>query len=168
MSLSRVRREFQTLFVIQSCRKYRPYDLAGMLNVSKRALLREMKNSGRIGMLCDYNPIGCFFYNEHIAYIHKYFEKAWLIKPQGRLYNIKLRFSPKVARKVADVQWHTTQIVAGNRDGSAIIEFLVDRFAEITWWILSYGKQVEVLAPEILRDRISKIAENSSKSDKHI
>jgi len=168
MSLPRVRRELQTLFFIQSGRKCRPDDLAAMLNLSKQALLREMKKSGRIGMLCDYNPKGLFLSNEHNIDIHKYFKRAWLMKPQGRLYNIKLRFSPKVARKVAEVQWHTTQIVTGNRDGCAIIEFRVDRLAEITWWILSYGKQVEVLAPKILRNRVSKIAGSSSTSDKHI
>lgn len=100
------------------------------------------------------------FADGHDFDIHEYFGRAWLMKPEGRLYNIKLRFSPQVARTVAQSQWHSTQTVTRNNDGSAIIEFRVDGLGEITWWILSYGNQVQVLTPRILRERITKIAEN--------
>ena len=39
--------------------------------------------------------------------IHEYLGRAWLIKPEGQLYNIKLRFLPQVAEDVAQVQWHS-------------------------------------------------------------
>jgi proteasome accessory factor B len=106
------------------------------------------------------------FGDGHDFDIHEYFGKAWLMKPEGRLYNIKLRFSPQVARTVAQVQWHRTQTVTKNNDGSAIIEFRVDGLGEITWWILSYGDQVQVLAPKILRENIAKIATNIMHSSK--
>ena len=86
------------------------------------------------------------------------------MKPEGRLYNIKLRFSPQVAQTVAQIQWHRTQTVTKNNDGSAIIEFRVDGLGEITWWILSYGDQVQVLAPKILREKIARIAMNMMNS----
>lgn len=100
------------------------------------------------------------FADGHDFDVHEYFGRAWLMKPEGRLYNIKLRFSPQVARTVAQVQWHRTQTVTINKDGSAIIKFRVDGLGEITWWILSYGDQVQVLAPKILRERTAKIAMN--------
>lgn len=100
------------------------------------------------------------FTDGHDFDIHEYLGRAWLMKPEGRLYNIKIRFSPQVARAVAQVQWHRTQTVTRHRDGSAIIEFRVDGLGEITWWILSYGDQVQVLAPRIFRERIAKIAVN--------
>jgi proteasome accessory factor B len=80
--------------------------------------------------------------------------------PEGRLYNVRLRFLPKVARSVAEVRWHSTQTVTFQEDGSVIIEFRVDGLNEITWWILSYGDQVQVLAPAALRQKVIKIAEN--------
>ena len=80
--------------------------------------------------------------------------------PEGRLYNVRLRFLPKVARSVADVQWHSTQTVTLQDDGSIIMEFRVDGLNEITWWVLSYGDQVQVLAPAALRQRITEIAQN--------
>ncbi len=106
------------------------------------------------------------FGDGHDFDIHEYFGQAWLMKPEGRLYNIKLRFSPQVAHAVAQVQWHRTQTVTKNNDGSVIIEFRVDGLGEITWWILSYGDQVQVLTPKILRERIAKIAMNIMHSSK--
>jgi len=91
--------------------------------------------------------------------ISEYLGRAWSMIPEGRLYNIKLKFLPEVAHDVVEVQWHSTQNVTFEQDGSAIIEFRVDGLNEITWWILSYGDQVKVLAPRILRQRIVETAQ---------
>ena len=79
--------------------------------------------------------------------------------PEGRIYNIKLRFLPKVAENVAEVQWHSTQKVTRNDDGSATVEFRVDGLGEISWWILGYGAEVGVIAPALLRKRMAKTAQ---------
>ena len=74
------------------------------------------------------------------------------------MHHVRLRFTPKVARNVAEVQWHKSQQVTRNPDGSAIIDFRVDGLGEITWWILGYGDQVEVLSPAALRKNVAQIA----------
>ena len=51
--------------------------------------------------------------------------------PEGRLYNVKLRFLPEVAHGIAEVQWHSTQTVTFEDDGSAIVQFRVDGLNEI-------------------------------------
>ncbi len=94
-----------------------------------------------------------------------YIGRAWSMIPEGRLYNVKLRFLPKIAHNVSDIQWHSTQIVAFQNDGSAIMEFRVDGLNEITWWILSYGDQVQVIEPAALREKVVKIAENMVKQN---
>ena len=40
------------------------------------------------------------------------------------------------------------------------MEVWVDGMNEISGWILGYGDKVKVLAPEHLREKISKIAQN--------
>ena len=70
------------------------------------------------------------------------------------------RLTTKEAENVTEVLWHSTQEATFQADGSAILEFRVDGLGEITWWILSYGDQVQVLAPKALRQNIKKIAEN--------
>jgi proteasome accessory factor B len=95
--------------------------------------------------------------------LYDFFGRAWSMIPEGKIYNIKLRFLPMVANNVAEVQWHSTQKVTHNRDGSATIEFRVDGLREIAWWILGYGDQVQVLAPKSLRNNVLETAKNMIK-----
>lgn len=101
----------------------------------------------------------CFLDSENFN-VYDYLGRAWSMIPEGRIYNIKLRFLPKVANNVAEVQWHSTQKVIRNSDGSATIEFRVDGLGEITWWILGYGDQVQVIAPKALRRKVLEVAKN--------
>ena len=66
--------------------------------------------------------------------------------PEGKIHHVRLLFSPKIANNVTEVQWHKTQQVARNPDGSATVDFRIDGLGEIIWWILGYGDQVEVFA----------------------
>ena len=87
-----------------------------------------------------------------------YFGQAWSMIPEGRLYDVHLRFTPKVAGNVAEVLWHRSQEVSWLDDGSLDFRVRVDGLGEITWWVLGYGDQVEALAPPDLRDRVAGIA----------
>jgi len=109
----------------------------------------------------------CFVDGENFD-VYEYFGRAWSMIPEGRIYNIKLRFLPKVANNVAEVQWHSTQKVVRNSDGSATVEFRVDGLGEITWWILGYGDQVQVLAPKNLRKKVLEVAKNMVKLNEKI
>ncbi len=109
----------------------------------------------------------CFVDGEKFD-VYDYIGRAWSMIPEGRIYNIKLRFLPKVANNVAEVQWHSTQKVVRNSDGSATVEFRVDGLGEITWWILGYGDQVQVLAPKELRKKVLEVAKNMVKLNEKI
>jgi proteasome accessory factor B len=110
--------------------------------IKKADLLDEHYSDGENFDLADY--LGC----------------AWSMIPEGRIHHVRLKFAPKVASNVAEVQWHSSQKVDRPPDGSAIVEFRVDGLNEITWWILGYGDQVEVLAPAVLRKNIADVARN--------
>jgi predicted DNA-binding transcriptional regulator YafY len=86
--------------------------------------------------------------------------RAWPARPEGRLYDVRLRFLPEVMDQVVDVEWHATQKVTRQEDGSAIVEFRVDGLNEIMWWVLGYGDGVQVLAPGALRERVLQAAQN--------
>jgi proteasome accessory factor B len=109
----------------------------------------------------------CFVQDEKFD-TYEYLGRAWAMMPEGKLYNVKLRFLPEVAHNVAEVQWHSTQTVTFQDDGSAIVEFRVDGLSEITWWVLSYGDNVQVLAPKVLRQKIVKIAQNTVKQNEQL
>jgi predicted DNA-binding transcriptional regulator YafY len=113
--------------------------------------IKELKNTEK------------FFVNGNGFDVNDFFGRCWSMMPEGKIYNIKLRFLPMVANNVAEVQWHSTQKVTHNSNGSAIVEFRIDGLREITWWILGYGDQVEVLALKALRDKVLETAKNMIK-----
>ena len=76
---------------------------------------------------------------------------------KARIYEVKLEFQPEIARSVAEVEWHKTQVVTFAPDGSAIVEFRVDGLNEIIPWVLSYGDKVKVIGPDVLRQEIVRI-----------
>jgi len=92
--------------------------------------------------------------------LDEYLGDAWSLIPEGRLYQVELRFAPKVAGNVAEVLWHRKQQLAWRDDGALTFRVQVDGLGEITWWILSYGDQVQVLKPAALRRRVAEVAAN--------
>ena len=89
--------------------------------------------------------------------VEEYFGDAWRMIPEGTLYDVHLHFEPMVAGNVAEVRWHRTQRVQHNPDGSIEFHARVDGLGEVTWWILGYGDQVEVVAPPELRQRVVEV-----------
>lgn len=105
----------------------------------------------RTGKVCDAAPED-FDADQH-------FGAAWRMIPDGALHDIKLRFSEKVAQNVEDVQWHASQQTRRLPDGRLLFEARVDGLREIIWWILGYGDEVEVIAPDSLRSELRRRAE---------
>jgi predicted DNA-binding transcriptional regulator YafY len=104
------------------------------------------------------NPLDKYFVEDTKFDLQEYFGYAWSLLREGQIYSVELKFSPEIAEDVAETQWHETQTVSFNDNGSVTLKFRVDGLDEITWWILSYGDRVEVLKPLVLRRRIAEIA----------
>jgi proteasome accessory factor B len=82
-------------------------------------------------------------------------ERAWgIIADQGDA-EVALRFAPGVASRVTEATWHPTQGVHREADGSLTWRATVSGTVEIRAWILSWGPDVEVLAPASLRDEVA-------------
>lgn len=94
--------------------------------------------------------------------LDRYLGNAWRMISDGPDVEVRLRFQPKVARNVAEVQWHKTQRVDLRPDGAVDFHVTVAGIQEISWWIMGYGDQVEVLAPDELRTLIGERAERTA------
>jgi proteasome accessory factor B len=88
--------------------------------------------------------------------VSRHLGQAWRLirEPQARAQVI-VRFQPLVARNVAEVAWHPTQVLSWNDDGSLDFRVVVEGLQEISWWILGYGDQAEVLEPPELRKLVA-------------
>lgn len=93
----------------------------------------ERINALKLNYIKNVNILDTNFIGEPPFDLSDYLGRAWSMLPEGRLYNIKLRFTPEIAYDVAAVRWHKTQMVSFEDDGSAIVEFRVDGLNEITW-----------------------------------
>jgi proteasome accessory factor B len=87
-----------------------------------------------------------------------YFGNAWLMIRGDRCYHVKIRFKPMVAGNVDEITWHKTQSTTYEDDGSLLFEADVDGIEEVSWWVLGYGDQAEVLEPPELRELLSRHA----------
>jgi proteasome accessory factor B len=67
---------------------------------------------------------------------------------------VLLRFSPAVARRVQESNWHPSQeLTIDKSDGSALVRFVVPGLMELVPWLRGWGPEVEVLEPAELRDQ---------------
>ena len=113
----------------------------------------------KLNQIKELSILNKYFIEDKRFNVSEYLGRAWSIAPEGILYNVKLRVAPEVAQSITEVQWHSTQSVALEDDGSAIVEFRVDGLNEIIRWILNYGNYVKVLSPRILQRMLIEVAQ---------
>ena len=126
--------------------------------IGRSSLHREVRtfNVGRIRSL---EPLDEQFHLPRAFSIERYLGNAWHLIPEaGPDQDVVVRFAPLVARNVAEVIWHKTQRVVRRDDGSLDFHVRVAGLNEISWWILGYGDQAEVLKPPRLRQLIAERA----------
>jgi CRISPR-associated endonuclease/helicase Cas3 len=85
-----------------------------------------------------------------------YLKDAWGIwAAGGEPQEIVLRFSPQVAKRVLETQWHTSQRTDVQPDGSVLWKAQVGEWVEMLPWIRGWGADVEVLEPPELRREVA-------------
>jgi len=82
----------------------------------------------------------------------------------GPFADVKIRFGKHIAGYITEKTWHPSQKVSVRPDGSVIFEAEVAGTEEIKHWVLKWGAQAEVLAPDSLRQEIRREAEEMMKT----
>jgi predicted DNA-binding transcriptional regulator YafY len=67
---------------------------------------------------------------------------------------VVLKFHPRVGQRVKETRWHRSQKLEEQEDGSILWSARVAEPKEMLNWIRGWGADVEVIAPEILRDSV--------------
>jgi predicted DNA-binding transcriptional regulator YafY len=88
------------------------------------------------------------------ALLEQMFDRAWDIIADQDPVEVVLRFSPSVASRVQEARWHPSQRVAVEADGSLVWRAVIAGTIEVRLWVLSWGDDVEVVAPAALRDDV--------------
>jgi len=87
--------------------------------------------------------------------IREYFGNAWAVYRGSESFDVRVRFLPEAARIVTETQWHATQEVEENDDGSVVLSFQIDGLEEIRNWLLGWAGCAEVLEPQELRAKVA-------------
>ncbi len=82
---------------------------------------------------------------------------AFRVWRADRVVKVSVRFSGRAARLIAERRWHPSQVTRRQPDGTLLFEAEVAGLDEITPWLLSFGDECAVVAPDALRDRIRAI-----------
>ena len=72
----------------------------------------------------------------------------------GEPVQVKIRFSRDVAEYIKERIWHDTQHIHSHRDGSITFEAQVAGIQDVKFWVMSWGAQAQVMAPDELRRAI--------------
>ena len=88
----------------------------------------------------------------------EYLSSSWGIIVDGEVETIKLRFSPQIARVIAETVWHPSQVLELQSNGALIMTLKVTNTIDLYSWILGWGEEIEVLEPVELRENIVKTA----------
>ena len=70
--------------------------------------------------------------------------------------HLKCLFDATVAKHLEESPLHENQKLTPQDDGRFLLEADVHDTSQLEWWILGFGDQVEVVAPECLRAKIAK------------
>lgn len=83
--------------------------------------------------------------------LKEYSQKAFGVY-QGEIFDVKLKFAPDVYEDVLSFNFHPTQKMKKQEDGSVIVNFKASGEYEICWHLFKWGNTVEIIAPKKLKN----------------
>jgi predicted DNA-binding transcriptional regulator YafY len=86
--------------------------------------------------------------------IAKYLGTAFQAERGGEVVDVFIRFDRQAARYIREKKWHETQQIEELEGGGLILRFQTGGLGEVKRWVLQYGGNAEVIAPENLKKDI--------------
>ena len=81
---------------------------------------------------------------------------AFAVQKGEKPVAVSIRFAPRQARWIRERRWHKTARVQEQLDGGLVLHLRVAETSEIRRWVLQFGSEAEVLAPQSLRDAVAR------------
>lgn len=112
---------------------------------------RKDYRSFMVGRIEDWRVLEATFQPDHHFSIAEYMGDAFRTERGGESFEIAIRFEEGQARYIRERTWHPTQNIEELPDGGLVLRFRSSGLGDLKRWVLQYGSQAEVLAPEALR-----------------
>ena len=82
----------------------------------------------------------------------------------GEVLDVKLSFSPELKDEASKYNFHPTQKIKEEKDGSLTVTFKASGDKEIIWHVFKWGMGCKILAPKSLKDEYKKYLEENLKN----
>lgn len=82
----------------------------------------------------------------------------------GEIYDVKLKFKQAAAEDVLNYNFHPTQKIKQQSDGSVVVTFKASGEKHIMWNLFKWGSSVEILAPADLKNKYKEYLEEVMKA----
>ncbi len=82
----------------------------------------------------------------------------------GEIYDVKLKFKQEAAEDVLNYNFHPTQKIKQQADGSVVVTFKASGEKHIMWNLFKWGSSVEILAPADLKNKYKEYLEEVMKA----
>jgi predicted DNA-binding transcriptional regulator YafY len=127
----------------------------------------------------DYNEDYCYFILSNIKKIKaldqsferddefnlkEYASRSFGIWQDDEPLEVELKFTPEIKEDVENFYFHSSQELIPQSDGSTIVKFTACGDREICWHLFTWGSNVQILAPDKLKDLYKKMIEEVSES----
>jgi len=115
--------------------------------------LRNDTRTFRLGRINRVNILSEKFEIPEDFSISEYFRSMWGVT-RDRLYHFKVRFSNEAAIAIKTSRHHPDEKITELENGDILYELIAGGDEEFIRWVLSYGKNAEILAPKSSRKRM--------------
>lgn len=70
-------------------------------------------------------------------------------------YTVKIRFGRELSPYITERQWHPSQKITEQKDGTVILTFKTNSLFEVKRWVLSWGPGAQVMEPSELKKSVT-------------
>ena len=93
--------------------------------------------------------------------MERYLEETFDQIHEEKTHDVAICFNSYQAQWIKEHQWHSTQQIEEQNDGSVILRLRIGALDALMHWVMRYGREAEVLAPVELREMIKEELKNT-------
>lgn len=147
-------------------REVHPYHLSNVRGDWYLVAYDELRQGIRnfaVGRIEEWTVLSDTFKRDPGFSVGNYMASGFQAEYGGEVVDVIIRFAPQAARYIREKRWHDTQEIQEQENGGLVLKFQTSGLGEVKRWVLQYGGNAEVIAPENLRlacrNEISVLAE---------
>jgi len=115
-------------------------------------LLRNDLRNFRVSRIEKWMVLNETFNRDKEIQANERMKNSFLADRDGEVQNVAIWFSPDQAYYIRERNWHPSQSIQENEDGSIVLRLQTAGLEAVKRWVLQYGNMAEVLEPPRLRD----------------